>query len=85
MKLVLDLNIISENAPDTLNKRVEFQVYFASKKELQCMNVNFLWMYTNDKREHLHQMQLYGNVLFVMFKTIDMSMTLAACIPGTAR
>lgn len=42
MKLVLDLNIISENAPDALNRSVKFQLCFASKKELQYMNVNFL-------------------------------------------
>lgn len=67
MKLVLDWNIISENPPDALNRSVQFQVYSVSKKELQCMNVNFLWKYMNNKRGHFHQMQLSGNVLFVMF------------------
>jgi hypothetical protein len=39
---VLDLSIVLENPLDALQRGPKFQVFFASKKELQSFNANIL-------------------------------------------
>jgi hypothetical protein len=44
MKSELGMNILLITPPDVLHRRLGFQIYLISKKELKCMNANFVWM-----------------------------------------